>query len=284
MVTYWDDDYPLLLKKIYDAPVLLYIKGEPLKEKEDCVAIVGTRRFTPYGKSATQTIAKDLASRNIAVVSSLARGIDTIAHKTAVQTGGRTLAVLGSGLDVIYPGENRRLAEDICQKGTLISEFPLGTQPDRGNFPRRNRIISGLSHATVVAEAGNRSGAILTALNAVDQNRDVFAVPGRINDLQSVGANRLIRNGATPVSSGAEIIRDINPRLFHPLQPVKKSIFIELTDQEQLILEVLGQDPVHINALAQSVDMDITSLLEILVKLELKNAVQQIGRKQLVRA
>ena len=131
---------------------------------------------------------------------------------------------------MIYPGENRRLAEDICQKGTLISEFPLGTQPDRGNSPRRNRIISGLSHATVVAEAGNRSGAILTALNAVDQNRDVFAVPGRINDLQSVGANRLIRNGATPVSSGAEIIRDINPRLFHPLQPVKKSIFIELTD------------------------------------------------------
>ena len=284
MVTYWDDDYPLLLKKIYDAPVLLYIKGEPLKEKEDCVAIVGTRRFTPYGKSATQTIAKDLASRNIAVVSSLARGIDTIAHKTAVQTGGRTLAVLGSGLDVIYPGENRRLAEDICPKGTLISEFPLGTQPDRGNFPRRNRIISGLSHATVVAEAGNRSGAILTALNAVDQNRDVFAVSGRINDPQSVGANRLIRNGATPVSSGAEIIREINPRLFHPLQPVKKSISIKLTDQEQLILEVLRQDPVHIDALDQSVDMDITSLLEILVKLELKNAVQQMGGKQFVRA
>ena len=192
--------------------------------------------------------------------------------------------MLGSGLDVIYPGENRRLAEDICQNCTLISEFSLGTQPDRGNFPRRNRIISGLSHATVVAEAGNRSGAILTALNAVDQNRDVFAVPGRINDPQSVGANLMIRNGTTLVSSGAEIIRDINPRLFHPLQPVKKSISIELTDQEQLILKVLGQDPVHIDALAQSVDMNITSLLEILLKLELKNAVQQIGGKQFVRA
>ena len=203
MVTYWDDDYPLLLKKIYDVPVLLYIKGEPLKEKEDCVAIVGTRRFTPYGKSATQTIAKDLASRNIAVVSSLARGIDTIAHKTAVQTGGRTLAVLGSG---------------------------------------------------------------------------------RINDPQSVGANRLIRNGATLVSSGVEIIREINPRLFHPMQPVKKSISIKLTDQEQLILEVLRQDPVHIDALDQSVDMDITSLPFILLKLELKNTVQQIGGKQFVRA
>ena len=136
----------------------------------------------------------------------------------------------------------------------------------------------------MVAEAGNQSGAILTALNAVDQNRDVFAVPGRINDPQSVGANRLIRNGATPVSSGAEIIRDINPRLFHPLQPVKKSISIELTDQEQLILEVLGQDPVHIDELPHSVDMDITSLLAILLKLELKIAVQQIGGKQFVRA
>ena len=189
--------------------------------------------------------------------------------------------MLGSGLDVIYPGENRRLAEDICQKGTLISEFPLGTQPDRGNFPRRNRIISGLSHATVVAEAGNRSGAILTALNAVDQNRDVFAVPGRINDPQSVGANRLIHNEATPVSSGAEIIREINPRLFHPLQPVKKSISIELTDQEQLILKVLGQDPVHIDALAHSVNMDITSLLEILLKLEQKKPCSRSAESRL---
>ena len=135
MVTYWDDDYPLLLKKIYDTPVLLYIKGEPLKEKEDCVAIVGTRRFTPYGKSATQTIAKDLASRNIAVVSGLAWGIDTIAHKTAVQTGGRTLAVLGSGLDVIYPGENRRLAEDICQKGTLDQRVSPGHPAGSWKFP-----------------------------------------------------------------------------------------------------------------------------------------------------
>jgi DNA processing protein len=274
----------MLLKKIYSPPVILYCKGQPLQYKEDAVAIVGTRRFTPYGKSVTQKLTSYLISKNISIVSGLARGIDTIAHKAAVAGGGRTISVLGSGLDVIYPGENRKLVEEICEKGTLISEFPLGTKPDRGNFPQRNRIISGLAHATVVVEAGDRSGAILTALNAVDQNRDIFSVPGRITDKQSVGANRLIRNGAIPVYSGEEIIREINPRLFNPVKSVQKAISIELTDQERMIIQNLGHDPVHIDELANSVDMKITALLQILLKLELKNAVQQIGGKQFVRA
>jgi len=196
IVSFWDDHYPMLLKKIYNPPVILYCKGQPLQYKEDVVAIVGTRRFTPYGKSVTQKLTSDLISNNITIVSGLARGIDTIAHKTTVEGGGRTISVLGSGMDVMYPAENKKLAEEICKKGTLISEFKLGTKPDRGNFPQRNRIISGLAHATVVVEAGDRSGAILTALNAVDQNRDIFSVPGRITDKQSIGANRLIRNGA----------------------------------------------------------------------------------------
>ena len=284
IVSFWDDHYPMLLKKIYSPPVILYCKGQPLQYKEDAVAVVGTRRFTPYGKSVTQKLTSDLVSKNISIVSGLARGIDTIAHKAAVAGGGRTISVLGSGLDVIYPGENRKLVEEICEKGTLISEFPLGTKPDRGNFPQRNRIISGLAHATVVVEAGDRSGAILTALNAVDQNRDIFSVPGRITDKQSVGANRLIRNGAIPVYSGEEIIREINPRLFNPVNSVQKAISIELTDQERMIIQNLGHDPVHIDELANSVDMKITALLQILLKLELKNAVQQIGGKQFVRA
>ena len=284
IVSFWDDHYPMLLKKIYSPPVILYWKGQPLQYKEDAVAVVGTRRFTPYGKSVTQKLTSDLVSKNISIVSGLARGIDTIAHKSAVAGGGRTISVLGSGLDVIYPGENRKLVEEICEKGTLISEFPLGTKPDRGNFPQRNRIISGLAHATVVVEAGDRSGAILTALNAVDQNRDIFSVPGRITDKQSVGANRLIRNGAIPVYSGEEIIREINPRLFNPVKSVQKAISIELTDQERMIIQNLGHDPVHIDELANSVDMKITALLQILLKLELKNAVQQIGGKQFVRA
>ena len=284
IVSFWDDHYPMLLKKIYSPPVILYWKGQPLQYKEDAVAVVGTRRFTPYGKSVTQKLTSDLVSKNISIVSGLARGIDTIAHKAAVAGGGRTISVLGSGLDVIYPGENRKLVEEICEKGTLISEFPLGTKPDRGNFPQRNRIISGLAHATVVVEAGDRSGAILTALNAVDQNRDIFSVPGRITDKQSVGANRLIRNGAIPVYSGEEIIREINPRLFNPVKSVQKAISIELTDQERMIIQNLGHDPVHIDELANSVDMKITALLQILLKLELKNAVQQIGGKQFVKA
>ena len=157
------------------------------------------------------------------IVSGLARGIDTIAHKETVSMGGRTIAVFGSGFDVVYPAENRKLADAICERGTLISEFPLGTKPDRGNFPQRNRIISGLAHATVVMEAGDKSGAILTALNAVDQNRDIFAAPGRITDKQSIGANRLIRNGAIPVTSGDYVIREINPRLFHPVENVQRA-------------------------------------------------------------
>jgi len=284
LLSFWDENYPLLLKKIYSPPVILYCKGQPLNPKDDCVAIVGTRRFTAYGKTTTQRLVSDLISKNMTIVSGLARGIDTIAHRETVNGGGRTIAVLGSGVDVLYPSENRKLADAICENGTLISEFPLGTKPDRGNFPQRNRIISGLSHATVVVEAGDRSGAILTALNAVDQNRDIFAVPGRITDKQSVGANRLIRNGAIPVSHGDEIIREINPRLFHPVESVQKTISIQLTDQERMIIENLGQDPVHIDELANSVDMNITSLLQILLKLELKNAVQQIGGKQFVRA
>jgi len=283
IVSFWDDHYPMLLKKIYNPPVILYCKGQ-LQYKEDVVAIVGTRRFTPYGKSVTQKLTSDLISNNITIVSGLARGIDTIAHKTTVEGGGRTISVLGSGMDVIYPAENKKLAEEICEKGTLISEFKLGTKPDRGNFPQRNRIISGLAHATVVVEAGDRSGAILTALNAVDQNRDIFSVPGRITDKQSIGANRLIRNGAIPVYSGEEIIREINPRLFNPVKSVQKHISIELTDDERIIIQNLGQDPVHIDELANSVDMNITALLQILLKLELKNAVQQIGGKQFVRA
>ena len=284
ILSFWDDNYPRLLKKIYNPPVILYCKGKPLQYKEDCVAIVGTRRFTPYGKMVTQKITNDLIASNISIVSGLARGIDTITHKETVKFGGRTIAVLGSGIDVIYPAENQKLVDEICDKGSIISEFPLRTKPDRGNFPMRNRIISGLSHATVIIEAGDRSGAILTALNAVNQNRDVFAVPGRITDKQSIGSNRMIKNGAVPISNGDDIISEINPRLFNPLKSVQKTISIELTKQERLIFDHLGHDPVHIDELAKSMKIGITALLQILLKLELKNAVHQIGGKQFVRA
>jgi len=284
LITCWNKHYPVLLKKIYDPPILLYCTGQPLQAREDTIAIVGTRRYTAYGKSVTQSITRDLNLAGLTIVSGLARGIDTIAHQETVRNGCRTIAVLGTGLDVLYPPENRQLASQICERGTIITEFPLSTGPERGNFPQRNRIIAGLAHAVLVSEAGHRSGAMLTALDAVDQNRDVFAIPGRVVDKQSVGTNRLIRNGAVPVATGEEIIQAINPKLFNPLQRVQKKLSVELSEAEQKIMENLGSDPVHIDQLANQMEMEITSLLQQLLSLELKNAVQQVGGKQFVRA
>ncbi len=205
----WDKAYPQLLKKIYDPPIVLYTIGKPLETKEEAVAIVGTRSATQYGKKLTKKIASELSSQNIVIVSGLARGIDTIAHYATVENQQRTIAVLGSGLDIIYPSENRKFAENILEYGPIVSEFPIGAQSEASNFQRRNRIISGLCHATVVVEAGNKSGAILTALNAVDQNREIFAVPGRINDKESLRCIRLIRNGAILLQNSRQIIDNI---------------------------------------------------------------------------
>jgi DNA processing protein len=282
--TIWDDEYPLLLKKIYDPPVILYTKGQPLKKKEDTVAIVGTRKFTPYGSSMAKSIAKVLNNARITVVSGLARGIDTISHKETVRNQCRTIAVLGSGIDVIYPAENRNLYRDICEKGTVISEFKLGTKPDGTNFPQRNRVISGLSHATVVIEAGHKSGAILTAFSAIDQNRDVFAVPGRATDPQSKGTNRLIRNGAFPLERGIQIIEQIQRRMFNPHQPMQETINLHLSDDERTLLNHLNHQPLHIDDIVSTSGVTLTKTLTLLLGMELKGAVIQLSGKQFVRA
>ena len=161
--------------------------------------------------------------------------------------GGRTIAVLGNGLDIVYPAANRKIVDQVENNGAVISEFPFGTKPDAGNFPRRNRIISGLSHAIVVVEAGHRSGAILTALNAVDQNRDVFAVPGRVTDSKSVGCNRLIRNGAIPVRDSQHILEILNPRLHTPARPVQRELKLEMTEPEMAVYSVLSGDPKYVD-------------------------------------
>ena len=280
--TLWDKEYPQLLKKIYDPPVLLYSIGKLLNAKEDTVAIVGTRSATQYGKRVTKKLAIELSSKNIVIVSGLARGIDTVAHTATVQNKQRTIAVLGSGLDIIYPAENRKLAENILEKGTIVSEFPVGTKPEASNFPKRNRIISGLCHATVIVEAGNKSGAILTALNAVDQNREIFAVPGRIDDKQSLGCIRLIRNGAIPVQNGEQVIDNIKNQLYHPITPVQQKINLDLTNEEQKVFKNLSNDPIHIDLLSEKSGIGVTSLLGILLSLELKGAIMQIGGKQFV--
>lgn len=282
ILSFWDKEYPQLLKKIYDPPVLLYVKGNDLNVKLDAVAIVGTRSATQYGKRVTKLLATQLANNSITIVSGLAHGIDTMAHTVTVQNNQKTIAVLGSGLDIVYPFENRKLAEKIMERGSLISEFPIGVKPEAGNFPRRNRIISGISHATVVVEAGNKSGAILTALNVIDQNREVFAVPGRIDDKQSQGCNRLIRNGAIPVKSGKEVINNIENQLFNSVKPHQQSIELNLTAEEQKIYKLLTNEPIHIDVISKKSGLEISILLSVLMSLELKGAVTQIGGKQFV--
>lgn len=281
--TFWDNEYPVLLKKIYDPPVLLFAKGSLREPDEDCVAVVGTRKASPYGRKVARDIAHGLATAGLTVVSGLARGVDTVAHQAVLSAGGRTVAVLGNGLDVTYPAENRKLMSSIQEDGVVVSEFPFGTNPDAGNFPRRNRIISGLSHATIVVEAGNRSGALLTAFNAVDQNREVFAVPGRLTDKMSSGCLRLLRHGAIPVESVEQIINILNPKLKRPPKPVQKELRLDLTSDEMNIYSILSHEAKHVDAIVAETKLDPPSVLSLLLSLELKGAITQLGGKQFVR-
>jgi len=284
IITIWDNEYPILLKKIYNPPVLLYVYGRPLMKDDDSVAVVGTRKLTPYGKSIAKSIVKDLNSAGLTVVSGLARGIDTVAHRETVANDARTIAVLGSGIDIIYPAENRKLFHEISENGSIISEFKLGTKPDGGNFPQRNRIISGLCHATIIIEAGHKSGAILTAFNAIDQNRDVFAVPGRVTDPQSRGTNRLIRHGAFPVERGKQVIEQIQPKLFKPHYPIQEKIDLKLSNDERGLLLFLNHQPKHIDDIVLASGTSLTKVLTLLLGMELKGVVIQLSGKQFVRA
>tara|TARA_B100000315_G_C14595987_1_gene599366 strand:+ start:19061 stop:20155 length:1095 start_codon:yes stop_codon:yes gene_type:complete len=283
ILTYWDDDYPRLLKKIYDPPVILFVKGNIEVLNEDAISIVGSRRTTHYGTKMTTELASSLGKMGFVIVSGFAKGIDTIAHKSAIETNSKTTAVLGSGLDIIYPSQNKKLFPQILKNGAVISEFPFGTGPDAKNFPKRNRIISGLSHGTVVVEAGDKSGALLTAFNAVDQNREVFAVPGRITDSNSIGCNRLIRHGAIPVLNAEQIANTVNPILLKPLKPVQKSLNLELSGEEMNIYSVLSDHPKHIDTIVEETDLTTPSVLTTLLSLELKGVVSQLGGKQFVR-
>jgi len=284
ITTFWDEDFPVLLKKIYDPPVLLYTKGKQLQKEIDGIGVVGTRNITPYGRKMTKNIVSELVSFNLTVISGLARGVDSVAHKETVARGGQTIAVLGNGIDFVYPAENKAWAASICEHGTIVSEFAIGTNPDAGNFPQRNRIISGLSHGTIVIEAGNRSGAILTALNAIDQNREVFAMPGRLTDKMSIGCNRLIRNGAIPVENGKQILDHIQAQLFSPKEPVQQQIKLNLTKAEHAMVKLLEENPMHIDDIVSGSNLDVTTALTLLLKLELKGAVVQLSGKQFARA
>ena len=283
IISFRDEAYPDYLKRIYDPPVLLFVRGSFAEADRDAVAIVGTRMPSAYGRQIAQELARGMASSGLTVVSGFAKGIDTVAHRGALAVGGRTIAVLGNGLDIVYPAANRKIVDQVENNGAVISEFPFGTKPDAGNFPRRNRIISGLSHAIVVVEAGHRSGAILTALNAVDQNRDVFAVPGRVTDSKSVGCNRLIRNGAIPVRDSQHILEILTPRLHTPARPVQRELKLEMTEPEMAVYSVLSGDPKYVDDIVAQTELDPSTVLTILLGLELKGVVTQLSGKQFTR-
>ncbi|MBW1679749.1 MAG: DNA-protecting protein DprA [Deltaproteobacteria bacterium] len=281
LLTLNDDLYPRILKAIYDPPPILYIKGE-LQEKDSLsLAIVGSRSASAYGKDITRRLARSLTQRGFTIVSGLARGIDTAAHKGALKAGGRTLAVLGSGIDVIYPRENNTLAENIAQNGAIISEFPFGTPPEAAHFPSRNRIISGLSLGTVIIEASFRSGSLITARLALEQGREVFAVPGNVDSPWSKGTNRLIKEGAKLIMDPEDIIEEVLPQYERSgrSEDRKPSEPIELTPESQKILDLIEANPVHIDTLIQKSGLPSGQVSSLLLDLELKSLVQQLSGK-----
>ena len=284
IVTIWDDEYPEYLRKIYDPPALLFVAGTIEKRDRFSIAIVGTRRPSAYGSTVTERFAGALAELGITIVSGLARGVDTVAHRTALQSDGRTLAVIGSGLDYIYPPENRRLATRIEQCGAIISEFFMGTKPDPGNFPRRNRIISGISLGTLVTETAENGGAMITASAALDQNRELFAVPGNITEKNSVGTNLLIRDGqAKLVHSIDDIIAELAVQL-KPLvaSPAAKPL-PQLTIFEQNVYDRLDDTPIHIDEIIERTGFSPSDTLVHLLGLEFKGMVRQLAGKYFVR-
>jgi len=281
-LTWHDPGYPARLKEIYDYPPLLYLRGFLLPEDEWCLAVVGTRRATTYGRQVTEEIVADLARSKITIVSGLARGVDSIAHRSALEAGGRSIAVLGSGLDVIYPSENTDLARRIIGQGALISEYPLGTRPRPENFPRRNRIMSGLSLGVLVAEAGKTSGAMITAHLAAEQNREVFAIPGSILSPVSSGTNHLIQEGAKLVTNHTDILEELN--LTAVAHQIEIKEIIPASDTETLLLKQLGAEPTHIDEVCRESDLPISTVSSTLAMMELKGLVKQVGAMSYVLA
>ncbi|MDH4299051.1 MAG: DNA-processing protein DprA [Dehalococcoidia bacterium] len=277
-----DPNYPSRLKEIYDHPPVLYVRGNLPAEDEACLAIVGTRRPTVYGRQVTEEIVADLARSKITIVSGLARGIDSVAHRAALDAGGKTLAVFGSGLDVVYPGENAKLAQTIIEHGALVSEYPLGVKPKAENFPLRNRIMSGLSLGVLVVEAGERSGALITAHQAVEQNREVFAIPGSILSPASQGTNRLIQEGAKLVRNYTDILQELNLTIV--IQQAEIEQFAPANEIESAILKQLSSEPNHIDEICRCSGLTMPEVSSTLAMLELKGVARQVGRMNYVLA
>lgn len=277
ILTWEDGNYPEKLLTIPAPPPVIYTKGKINEWSADAIAVVGSRNASQYGLEVTDRFCKSFADARITVVSGLARGIDTAAHKQTLKAKGKTLAVLGSGLDVIYPAENRKLFDEISENGAVISEFPLGTAPDPGNFPRRNRIISGLSFGVLVVEASFRSGSLITARYALEFGREVYAVPGNITSQKSKGTNGLIKEGARLVAGPEEILEEIIPRFRNTDSAGvgEGEVRLHLNEKEGKVFSLLGSIPLHIDQLLDKSGLEAGEMSSVLLQLELLGAIRQ---------
>jgi DNA processing protein len=302
LLTLADPTYPPLLRELDDAPPVLYVRGELLPADQIALAVVGTRKPTRYGLEVAYRLTKQLAAAGVTIISGLAQGIDTAAHRGALDAGGRTLAILGCGIQTIYPRENTALAERIVQRGALLTEFALGTPPNAINFPRRNRILSGLARGVLIVEAPERSGALITATAAAEQGRDVFAVPGNILSLASGGTNRLIQDGAKLVLEVRDILEELhieppkttsakrlNPPKIAPTptaatvpEPAPTVISFD-SEAERVVLNVLEIDPRHVDDIVRAAGLPTAEVMAALTMLELKGLAQTTGAMQYCR-
>ncbi|UCF73093.1 MAG: DNA-processing protein DprA [Deltaproteobacteria bacterium] len=285
LITISDSSYPKELREIHDPPPLLYLKGSDIPHSRTMVSVVGSRNPSHYGLKITEEICQGLAIRNIAVVSGMARGIDSAAHWGCLRGHGFTVAVLGSGIDIIYPESNSKLFNNIVEKGTVITEFPLGTPPEAKNFPIRNRIISGLSKGVVVVEASKRSGSLITASLALEQGREVLAVPGSIESFKSTGTHLLIKQGAKLVENADDILEELglNYPYSQEITGSKKMALPPLEEDEKTIYDTLGDYPIHIDQIVRYSKMDASRVAGLLTGLELKGVIKQLPGKMFVR-
>lgn len=282
ILTWGDSTYPEPLRSVESAPPVLYVRGRIASQDDWAVAIVGTRHATSYGREVARVLASELARAGVTVVSGLALGIDTVAHRAALDADGRTIAVLGSGVDQLYPPQNRGLAQAIAAQGALVSEYAIGTRPDANNFPPRNRIISGLSRGVVIVEAGERSGALITARFAAEQGREVFAVPGSILSPGSQGCNALIQQGATPLLSVDDVLEQLNLTHIGEHHAARQSVPAD--PAEAALLDCLSSEPSHVDDLVRQTAMTPGQVSSLLALMELKGLVRQAGVMTYVRA
>jgi DNA processing protein len=285
-ITIDDQPYPSHLKTIHDPPPILYIKGQILEADKKAIAIVGTRRPTRYGLETAERFAGQLAGMGITIVSGLALGIDAAAHRGALQAGGRTIAVMGSGIDQVYPSSNRTLAAEIEKHGALVTEFPLGQKPDKWTFPQRNRIISGLSLGVIMVEGHYDSGAMITAKEALDQGREVFAVPGNVQLEQSKGPHWLIKQGAKLVEDVQDVLDELNIKLpnsnFKTNAQIPSPNLQDLTAEEKKIFACLLLEPKHLDLIAVEAGLPIAQVSSLIMMLEIKKAVRQLPGKMFI--